>query len=91
MLRTLFKELLRMEGLAMSNKSSKKKVNVIPVNRYRRMALWANPIVLVVLVLCLFLKVPTPAVIVVGVIGYGIWLALFVKANKEDKRIHNKR
>ncbi|MCL1798506.1 MAG: hypothetical protein FWG23_02020 [Eggerthellaceae bacterium] len=74
----------------MSKKSGKKRVSVVSVNRYRRIALYINPIVLVILVVCLFLKVPTGIIIVLGVIGYGAWAAFLVMANKEDKRLHKK-
>lgn len=75
----------------MSKQNGKKRVQKVSVNQYRKIALFLNPIVLVILVICLFFGAPTPALITIGVIGYGSWLVFLVKANLEDRRIHGKQ
>lgn len=76
----------------MSKKQGKqKRVEVIPVNYYRKIALIANPIILVVLAILIILKVPFEAVLVIGVAAYAVWAVVFIKANMTDRRNHGKR
>ncbi len=75
----------------MSKKGGSKKVSVVKVNQYRKYALFINPIVLIILVVCFFLRAPLEVIIPLGIVGYGIWLGFVIKANMEDRKLHRKR
>lgn len=76
----------------MSKKQGKqKRVEVIPVNYYRKIALISNPIILVVLAILILVKVPFEVVLAIGVVAYALWAIVFVKANMTDRRNHGKR
>ena len=76
----------------MSKKPNKKKhVEVIPVNKHRRIAMISNPIILIVLIIMLFAHVPMEVVIGVGVVAYAIWAYFFVRGNVTDWKTYKKK
>lgn len=82
---------IRYEGnVAMSKKQRKKRVEIVPVNRYRHIALVSNPLILVLLVILIIIDVPYGTVIFVGFILYAAWAYLFIKAHVKDRKRHNK-
>ena len=73
----------------MSQKPAKnKKTKRVEINQFRRIALYINPVVMVILILCIFFGAPLPATIAVAVVGYGIFLFFLIKANMLDKKLH---
>ncbi|MGI6106194.1 MAG: hypothetical protein ACOYD7_08450 [Raoultibacter sp.] len=73
----------------MENQGAKeKRIKRMPINRFRRIALYINPVVLLILVFCIFFGAPTEACIAVGVTGYGAFFYFLIRANLEDRKIH---
>jgi hypothetical protein len=75
----------------MSKGKGSKRVKLVPFNRYRKIAMWLNPALLVVMVLALILGAPFEIVVGFGFVGYGVWLFFFIKANQADSRTHGKK
>lgn len=71
----------------MSKKKNKTKQQpqATPPNPYRRIVLILNPVILVILAACIYAGLPLEAVILLGVVGYGIWGYLFFKARRVDR------
>lgn len=57
-----------------------------PVNRYRKMALVLNPVILAILVLCILAGMPPEVVLSLAIVGYAIWGCIFMKARAEDRK-----
>lgn len=72
------------------NKGDQKQPQAAPVNRYRKIILVLNPVLLVILVACILVGLPPEAVIPLGVVGYGIWGYFFFKSRAEDRRIQGR-
>jgi lipopolysaccharide export LptBFGC system permease protein LptF len=73
----------------MANKNGR--VQRIPINKYRKIALIVNPIVMVILAICLLVGIPMEIIVPLGIIGLGSWLYFFLKANSVDGRAHKRR
>ncbi len=53
-----------------------------PANRYRKIALILNPVILAILAVCILAGLPPEAIIALAVIGYGTWGYVFFKSRR---------
>ena len=72
-------------------KTKQKRVEIVAVNKYRKIALISNPLILLVLVICVFFGMPFEAVLALAVVAYAIWGYFFVRAQIQDRKIHGKK
>ena len=72
------------------NKGDQKQPQAAPVNRYRKIVLILNPVILAILAVCILVGLPPEAVIPLAVVGYGIWGYLFFKSRAEDRKIQGR-
>jgi lipopolysaccharide export LptBFGC system permease protein LptF len=75
----------------MSKSKNSKRIKLVPFNQYRKIAMWLNPALLVVMVVALILGVPFEFIVGFGVVGYGVWLFFFIKANQFDNKTYGKK
>lgn len=73
------------------NKSKNKHVQVVQVNKHRRIAMIANPIIMIFLIILIFMHVPMEVVIGIGVAAYAIWGYFFVRGNVTDWNTYKKK
>lgn len=74
--------------MAQKKAKENKIVKRVEVNYFRRIALYINPVVMVILILCVFFGAPIEATITVGVTGYAIFFYFLVRANLHDRKVH---